>query len=66
MEKCYFAKHKNGCGFGKTIQAAKAELVKDLGEDVDYEEISFYEAKKIQVKMEITITNDEENCVHTR
>ena len=35
MDTTYFAVHKNGCGFGKTVQAAKAGLVKELGEDLD-------------------------------
>lgn len=55
MSQYYFAKHKNGCGFGKTIQEAKSDLVNDLGEDVDYEEIKFFEAHPIKVKIEISI-----------
>lgn len=60
MDTVYFAVHKNGCGFGKTVQAAKAGLVKELGEDLDYEEITFYEAKKINVKVQISINVQED------
>ena len=60
MDTVYFAVHKNGCGFGKTVQAAKAGLVKELGEDLDYEEITFFEAKKINVKVQISIDVQED------
>ena len=60
MEFIYFAVHRNGCGFGKSIQAAKAALVKELGEDLDYEEITFFEAKKINVKVQISIDVQED------
>lgn len=59
MEFIYFAVHKNGCGFGKTVQAAKAALVKELGEDLDYEEIQFYKASPLKVKVEISVMGEE-------
>ena len=68
MDITYFAVHKNGCGFGKTVQAAKAGLVKELGEDLDYEEIAFFEAKKINVKVQISINvqEDEKDIVSNK
>ena len=60
IEKLYIAKHRNNYGSGKTIKAAKAALVDEMGEDLDFEEITFFEAKKIKVKMEITIEDEED------
>ena len=65
MEKLYIAKHRNDYGSGKTIKAAKAALVDEMGEDLDYEEITFFEAKKIKVKMEITIEDEEDNIINS-